>query len=286
MRARVISAAILAPLAVLLTVAGGVPFLIGVIILCAIGVWEATALLGRPAGLLPALPIGEAAPDAPPGSRVPASLWRYLAGAAAAAALAGAGLDAAHPGAGRAVAALVLLVSLLGLVGGGPPGRRFLCWACGAASVLYVAGLGVHFILLRGSGQGLAWTLLACAVTWSTDIGAFFAGRRFGRRPFFGMISPKKTLEGALGGLAAGTLAGVLVIWLAGLKAPLILAPLIGISLSAVAQLGDLLESLLKREAAVKDSGTLIPGHGGVLDRVDSLLVAVAVAFYWRLLFP
>ena len=286
MRARVISAAILAPLAVLLTIAGGVPFLIGVIVLCAIGAWEATALLGRPAGLLPAAPIGEAAPDAPPGSRVPATLWRYLAGGAAAAVLAGVGIDAEHPGAARAVAALVLLVGLLGLVGGGPPARRFLCWACAAASVLYVAGLGAHFILLRGSGQGLQWTLLACAVTWATDIGAFFAGRRYGRRPFFGMISPKKTLEGALGGLAAGTVAGVLVVWLAGLKAPLILAPLIAISLSVVAQLGDLLESLLKREAAVKDSGTIIPGHGGVLDRIDSLLVAVTVAFYWRLLFP
>ena len=281
-----ISAAILAPLAVLLTIAGGVPFLIGVIVLCAIGAWEATALLGRPAGLLPAAPIGAAAPDAPPGSRVPAALWRYLAGGAAAAVLAGVGIDAEHPGAGRAVAALVLLVSLLGLVGGGPPGRRFLCWACAAGSVLYVAGFGAHFVLLRGSGQGLGWTLLACAVTWATDIGAFFAGRRYGRRPFFGMISPKKTLEGAIGGLAAGVVAGVLVIWFAGLKAPLILAPLIAVSLSVVAQLGDLLESLLKREAAVKDSGTIIPGHGGVLDRIDSLLIAVTVAFYWRLLFP
>jgi phosphatidate cytidylyltransferase len=171
------------------------------------------------------------------------------------------------------------------LVLGGKPAKRVLEWAIGAASIGYVVGLGSHFILLRGVGQGLAWTLLACAVTWSTDIGAYFVGRSYGRRPFFKVISPHKTLEGAAGGLAAGTLAAIMVALVAGLHVTFFQSLLVGATVSVVAQMGDLVESLVKREAGVKDSGTLIPGHGGVLDRIDSLLFAVTAAYYLRLLF-
>jgi phosphatidate cytidylyltransferase len=171
-----------------------------------------------------------------------------------------------------------LVASLLGLILGGAPAKRTVAWAIGAAAVAYIAGLGLHFILIRDTSQGLAWTLLACAVTWSTDIGAFFTGLRFGKTPFFRAISPKKTLEGAGGGLAAGMLAAVIVVAAGGLHVP-------AAAVSASAQAGDLVESLVKREAGTKDSGTLIPGHGGVLDRIDSLLFAVTVTYYLRLLF-
>lgn len=265
MRTRIISAAVLLPLAIGLTLAGGVPFLLGVMAMCGLAAWEASALVGGPAGLHEA------------------RTWRYLSAGAAIIAILGAALQARHHGAAQLVAALLLVGSLLGLVLGGKPSRRCLEWACGAAVVAYVGGLGAHFVMLRAVHQGLGWMLLACLVTWSTDSGAYFAGRRFGKRPFFAAISPKKTLEGAIGGLLAGILAAAIVV-LAGLHVPLPLAPLIGLSVSAVAQLGDLLESLLKREAGAKDSGTLIPGHGGILDRIDSLLFAVTVTFYWHML--
>jgi phosphatidate cytidylyltransferase len=268
MRARVISAAILAPLAIGLTIAGGVPFMIGVIVMCGLASWEVSALFGANAG----------AHDV--------RSWRYLTVGYTAALLAGVGADHGRPGAAQAVAATVLVSSLLLLLLSGPPARRALWWACGAATLVYVVGMGSHFVLLREAKQGLGWTVLALAVTWGTDIGAFFAGRRFGKHPFFSAISPKKTLEGALGGLLAGVLAAMLVVVIARLKVPLALAPVVGMTVSASAQAGDLVESLLKREADVKDSGTLIPGHGGILDRIDSLLLAVTITYYWRLLFP
>lgn len=265
MRTRLLSAAILLPLAVGLTLVGGLPFLLGVMAMGALAAWEASALIGRPAGLDEML------------------TWRYCSAGAAAAVILAAALQGWQQGAGQALIALLLVCSLLGLVLGGKPARRALQWACGAGVVAYIGGLGAHFVLLRGLHQGLGWVLLACLVTWSTDSGAYFAGRRFGTRPFFAAISPKKTLEGAIGGLLAGALAAVLVV-LAGLRVPLPLALPIGLSVSAVAQLGDLLESLLKREAGVKDSGMLIPGHGGILDRIDSLLFAVTVTLYWQML--
>jgi phosphatidate cytidylyltransferase len=180
----------------------------------------------------------------------------------------------------------VLVASLGGLVLAGAPARRFVAWAAAAAAVMYICGLGLHFILLRETARGLAWTLLACLITWAADIGALFAGKYFGMHPFFPSISPKKTLEGAIGGLLAGVVVAVPVVAVGDLHAPIAVAPLIGLSIGVAAQAGDLVESLVKREAGAKDSGTIIPGHGGILDRIDSLLFAVAVLYYWRLLFP
>ncbi|MFL6829099.1 MAG: phosphatidate cytidylyltransferase, partial [Sphingomicrobium sp.] len=119
----------------------------------------------------------------------------------------------------------------------------------------------------------LIWTFL---VTWSTDIGAFFAGRRFGRRKLAPSISPGKTAEGLYGGMAAATLIGGAWALGTGLNWPmLLLAPVFALA----AQAGDLFESGMKRRAGVKDSGSWLPGHGGVLDRLDGLVpVAVLTA--------
>jgi|SRR6185437_1186368 len=268
MKARVLSALVLAPVMIALAILGGLPYLVGIVVMCGVGVWEATGLFAD---------FGEASTD---------PLWRYLAVAASVIVLAGVQLGFDHRNGTQVITALVLVASLGMLLSGGPPARRFLAWAMAAASILYVVGLGSHFLLLRATRQGLNWTILACVVTWSTDTGAFFVGRRFGHTNFFAAISAKKTAEGAAGGLAAGIVAASIVAAVAGLHVPWTVAPLIGLSVSIAAQGGDLVESLLKREAGVKDSGTIIPGHGGVLDRIDSLLFAVTLTFYWRLLFP
>lgn len=119
----------------------------------------------------------------------------------------------------------------------------------------------------------LLWTFL---VTWSTDIGAYFAGRRFGRRKLAPSISPGKTVEGLYGGIVAATLIGGAWVLATGLGTPLLfLAPVLALA----AQGGDLFESRMKRRAGVKDSGSWLPGHGGVLDRLDGLVpVAVLTA--------
>ena len=124
--------------------------------------------------------------------------------------------------------------------------------------------------------MGLALLVWAFIVTWSTDIGAYFAGRRFGRRKLAPSISPGKTIEGLYGGIAASALLGgawTLATHLG--LALLLLAPLFAVA----AQLGDLFESAMKRRAGVKDSGMWLPGHGGFLDRLDGLVpVAVLTA--------
>jgi phosphatidate cytidylyltransferase len=133
--------------------------------------------------------------------------------------------------------------------------------------------------LLGFLGPERAWILVLVLVVWAFDTAAYFTGRRFGRRPFMAHISPKKTLEGVGGGLVAAAIVGAVLVaalgrpWLAGL--------VFGLVLAAAAQAGDLAESMLKRAAGAKESGTLIPGHGGMLDRVDSFLFAAPVAYFY-----
>jgi phosphatidate cytidylyltransferase len=124
-------------------------------------------------------------------------------------------------------------------------------------------------------GAERGWILLLILAVWSFDTGAYLVGRRFGRTTFLTHISPSKTVEGVVGGVAAATIVVGLMLWGLG-QNPLhaiALGPLAGLA----AQAGDLAESLIKRAAGAKDSGTLIPGHGGMLDRVDSFLFAAPV---------
>jgi phosphatidate cytidylyltransferase len=132
---------------------------------------------------------------------------------------------------------------------------------------------------LHGSGpNGHLWLFVALAIVWAADTGAYFAGRRYGKRKLAPRISPNKTIEGVLGGLACGLLVALVFAPFAGAtlaQLPLAgLAALVAVGFSVV---GDLFESLLKRHVGAKDSGDLIPGHGGILDRIDGVIAALPV---------
>ena len=150
--------------------------------------------------------------------------------------------------------------------------------------VLFYPGyLFTYILLIRNLPRVYGWQclLFALAVIWATDSGAYFIGSAVGKKPLAPAVSPKKTVEGALGGLVVGTLAGILF----GLffKLPLLWSIGTGMLTSVAGQTGDLFESFLKRTAGLKDSGVFLPGHGGVLDRFDSALFALPVVYYLAL---
>lgn len=144
--------------------------------------------------------------------------------------------------------------------------------------VLYVGlPLGAIVATREAAGpRGLFLLILAVVVS---DTSQYYTGRAFGRRPLAARISPKKTVEGALGGFVSGSalLVGLGVWWLP--SVPIALRALLGVTLVALGIAGDLFESMLKRSAGVKDSSALIPGHGGVLDRIDALLFAAPIYY-------
>lgn len=144
--------------------------------------------------------------------------------------------------------------------------------------VAYAAVLGIGLLLLRLSPDyGLAAVLVVFAVVWATDSGAFFAGRAFGGARLWPAVSPNKTWAGAIGGFVAGIVGGLLVAGYLGLVPGAFLFTVIA-SLSVAAQAGDLFESWVKRRFGAKDSGRLVPGHGGFMDRVDGLVFATGLA--------
>lgn len=146
-------------------------------------------------------------------------------------------------------------------------------WSVGGFFYCLLPALALLWIRDRSGDQGLSLLLWVFVVTWSTDIGAYFAGRRFGKRKLAPTISPGKTVEGLWGGMAAAALLGAAWVLSTDLNWALLpLAPLFAVA----AQAGDLFESKMKRMAGIKDSGSWLPGHGGLLDRLDGL-VPVAV---------
>jgi len=154
---------------------------------------------------------------------------------------------------------------------------------CVCLGLLYIPLPLSYLARLHALPDGPAWVFLVLAIVMLGDSAAYFVGCSFGRHKLYPSVSPNKTVEGALGGLA-GSLVGALIFsWLfmpqLGVGSVIAVTLLIGV----VSQLGDLFESLLKRGCGVKDSGTMIPGHGGLLDRLDSLLFAFPVAFYLAL---
>ncbi|HSG28719.1 MAG TPA: phosphatidate cytidylyltransferase, partial [Candidatus Krumholzibacterium sp.] len=155
--------------------------------------------------------------------------------------------------------------------------------------VLYVSWLGSHLVLLRelphlkglGYSEGFIFVIMAFTLTWCYDTGAYVTGRLIGRHRPFPDISPKKTTEGILGGIVF-SIAGILILrhimapWLA-----VHMAVGLAVMASIIGQLGDLVESMLKRDVKIKDSSGTIPGHGGILDRFDSLLFTGPMIYYF-----
>jgi phosphatidate cytidylyltransferase len=266
LRERVISAAVLVPPLVVALILGG-PWIVAVVALgTGLAAIEAYRLL-RAAGY-PSLP----------------TLGTLLALAVVA--------DAAVPqllaGSGLILGAVGVIVIALGTFALPDPRDGVATWMTTVFGALYVSLLGFVVRLghaapalpadapLAGLGAERGWILLLVLAVWAYDTGAYFAGRRIGGPRFLKHISPSKTWAGLVGGLVAATVvaAGLLAGMGESPLAALILGPLIGLA----AQAGDLAESMLKRAAGAKESSNLIPGHGGILDRVDSFLFAAPVA--------
>jgi len=133
--------------------------------------------------------------------------------------------------------------------------------------------------LLRNQPDGLIWCFYVFFLVWITDSGAYFTGMMIGKRKLAPRVSPNKSVEGALGGLVASLVLGI-VFWVITAKASLVFFLLISLVGSIASQIGDLFESALKRSAGIKDSGNIIPGHGGVLDRFDSFMFAIPVVYF------
>lgn len=169
---------------------------------------------------------------------------------------------------------MALFITALGAIAVTVLSARYPAWI--AAGVCYAGALLLASIYLREQATaGFVAIIFLFAVVWSADIAGYFAGRAIGGPKLAPSISPKKTWSGALGGLGASIAAALLIAYFIGSK-EFFLAALLGGVLSAVAQAGDLFESRVKRIFDVKDSGGLIPGHGGVMDRLDGYLTAAA----------
>lgn len=165
---------------------------------------------------------------------------------------------------------------------------RFQSWVWTLTGILYLGWTLGHYVALRQLDHGRELVILAVFTTFACDTSAFFVGRAWGRHHMAPAISPHKTWEGAIGGFVGAVAAALALRSLLSLgdwSLPLNYVEAIGVGclIGVVAQLGDLLESLLKRRAGVKDSGNLIPGHGGVLDRIDSLVFTGVIVYYFVL---
>jgi phosphatidate cytidylyltransferase len=251
---RVMSALVLAPVALLGAFADGWTFL-GLCAVAAGGIlWEWTLLVAR---------------RADPRILVP-GLAALLAGMV----LAGLALPQAALGAIAGGALLAGVAAAVWKAGYSAPSMA--AWAAGG--VVYAGALLLGLALLRRDPEwGLTALLFLFATVWATDIFAFFCGRALGGPLLWPRVSPKKTWSGAIGGLVGGVAAGVAVAYASGI-AKLGTVGAMALLLCVLAQAGDLLESAVKRRFGAKDASHLIPGHGGLMDRLDGLLVAAAAA--------
>ena len=174
---------------------------------------------------------------------------------------------------------LAVILPLSWLLGRPKKEGAFLGWAWTLAGILYLGWLLSYLVALRGLGDGRDWVFLALFTTFASDTAAFFTGRALGRHKLAPKISPGKTWEGTIAGVFAAIIASLLFTLL--LPMSYAQAIVLGILVSIFGQLGDLVESLFKRNMGVKDSSRLIPGHGGFLDRIDSVVFAGVVVYYY-----
>jgi phosphatidate cytidylyltransferase len=181
-------------------------------------------------------------------------------------------------GLGTTAYALISAVYLLMIVPRGMIRNKIISTV---AVIGYVGATMTHGPMLRGLEDGLWWIVFLSIVTFSTDTGAYIVGRLIGRRKLAPSISPSKTWEGAIGGLAFSIITSVIALELLPLDVSTVQSITLGAVLGATGQLGDLAESKLKRQAGTKDSSSLVPGHGGVLDRLDSIVWNLVVVYHF-----
>ena len=150
------------------------------------------------------------------------------------------------------------------------------------AGFIYVPVFISFLVLIRNSSAGILWIVLLLCVVFAGDVAAYYAGSYLGKHKLCPSVSPGKTVEGAIGGLAANVIVGALFRQLTFHQIPWIWAVAFFLVLGAAGQAGDLFESVIKRSAGIKDSGSILPGHGGILDRIDALLFASPIAFLFK----
>ena len=143
---------------------------------------------------------------------------------------------------------------------------------------------GVTFLSNFSNSIGLYLTLTSCFLIVASDIGSYFIGKSFGKRSL-SPISPSKTIEGLIGGISCSILLAIFFAFVLDLANPLLIGILYGLLISLMALVGDLIESMMKRDAKIKDSGTFLPGHGGILDRIDSYIFTPSVIYYIIIIF-
>ncbi len=245
---RLVSALVLGPLVLLITYLGGIAYAVLMLAAGVLFLWEWFSITGIRTLTVPS-----------------------VIGFAALIVLAVLGL-VGQPAVGLG-ALLVGALAVLAISGFSKSGR----W--GMEGVLY-SGLSLFSLLaVREGSQGLLFIFFLLFVVWATDIFAYFVGRALGGPKLWPRVSPKKTWSGAIGGLAFGVAFGVGVAFVSGAQ-DLPLWALLAVALSIVSQAGDLLESAIKRRFEVKDSSRLIPGHGGIMDRIDGLVAAAIFAVF------
>jgi phosphatidate cytidylyltransferase len=188
------------------------------------------------------------------------------------------------------VTTAAMLISLICLLFRPSKESAFRNWAWTVVGALYAGWMLSYWLNLRGLENGWNWVYLAMFTTFANDTGAYFIGRSIGKHKLAPRLSPSKTWEGAIGGLASAVLASIVlatVLKLISVELGSAFAfqywqiVLLGLLIGLFAQIGDLIESLLKRTMQVKESGSLLPGHGGILDRFDSLIFVGAVVYYY-----
>lgn len=262
---RILVVAILLPVGLFLFYLGGPIFAAFVALVLGLAAWEFGRLF-QIAGFQP-------------------SLWLGAAGAALLAL--GRALDG-FSSASWLLALLVLATMTYHLVayerGRDQAGTDF---ALTLAAGVYLGWLGAYLVSLRSLPGGFWWLLLVLPTVWLADSGAYFIGRSLGKHKLSPRLSPKKTWEGYIGGVIVGTLGavGLAALWQVWAGPEFNInygqAALLGLLLSTITTLGDLGESMIKRQAGMKDSGTLLPGHGGAFDRIDSWLWAAPIGYYF-----
>lgn len=266
LRTRLLTAAVLIPIAVYCTYLGGLPFLALVALLLTLAEVEFCRLMVRD-GFRPALAFGVGL------------VWILLLDAQLPA------LELLQPG-----VVLVLLGSLAWQLSH-RQGSPVADWALTVAGGLYLGLCGASVIGLRALDEGLWWTLTAVFAIISADSGAYLVGRAWGRHKLAPTLSPGKTWEGYTAGVLVGGLVAALLasFWRieasAGTTTSGVHGLILGLLIATIAPLGDLAISMIKRQVGVKDTGSILPGHGGALDRVDSILWAAVIGYYYVLWF-